>query len=111
MSATHDKSQKTTFVYSNLYTLYRQGKDLAKEAQVPASSRVLKADDLKNPAFAVRPFRPAEFLEKRITQAPVLVSRSQAVESLKTNLKQLNDLHDRLRFMLQEIEELSRDEE
>jgi hypothetical protein len=29
-----------------------------------------------------------------------------AIQSLKDNLKNLNDLHSRLRFMLQELEEL-----
>jgi hypothetical protein len=33
-----------------------------------------------------------------------------AIESLKQNLKDLNDLHARLKFMLQELEELSSEE-
>jgi hypothetical protein len=131
MSATRDKSQKTTFVYSNLYQLYRRGKDAAKAApgvETPQASfvdlrdaetgerrpegHVLKARDLReNTAAApkVEEFRAPELIGKRIPN-PLLKSTQQtqdsAIQSLKDNLKNLNDLHSRLRFMLQELEEL-----
>ena len=60
MSATRDKSQKTTFVYSNLYQIYRQGKEAALTKGI-----VIKPENIKDP-LAVRPFRPAELLGKRI---------------------------------------------
>lgn len=119
MSATRDKSQKTTFVYSNLYRLYQDGREAAREAEVPASGRVLKVHDIHAEPLAVKPFKPAEFLEKRVTRPTALPphavplrpveSSSQALESLKGNLKKLNELHQRLRFVLQELEDLSKE--
>ncbi len=127
MSATRDKSQKTTFVYSNLYQLYRRGKEAAKSAEVPPQAsfvdlrdsetgerrpegHVLKAQDLReNSSVKVQEYRAPELIGKRI-QNPLLKSardvQDGAIQSLKDNLKNLNDLHARLRFMLQELEEL-----
>ncbi len=130
MSATLDKTQKTTFVYSNLYHLYKKGRDAAQSADLSsplATGRVLKAENAKDPAFKIEAFQPAEFLAKRLPQvseaaapapqAPLkavyaakpsvlLQSQNQALTSLKDNLKSLNDLHARLRFMLKELEDL-----
>ena len=131
MSATQDKSQKITFVYSNLYHLYRKGHEAAKKAEVPVpppaavSGKVLKTHDLGNPIFAaaarVNSYNPAELIGKRLNRPNVLgpsapsVAAAQAqtrkiqnsaLSSLKDNLKNLNDLHSRLRFMLQELEDL-----
>jgi hypothetical protein len=139
MSATRDKSQKTTFVYSNLYQLYRKGKEAAQkaEAEPNPSFHVLKTGDLKAPK--IEEFTPPEFIGKRIEQAesaksqgltlnlsPVAArvlstetvkmtevqnrSHDSALASLKQNVQTLQDLHSRLRFMLKELEELSRDE-
>ena len=145
MSATRDKSQKTTFVYSNLYQLYRKGKEAAKAADLPVGlsvdasmtandqksyfalpSTVLKAGDAnvataasvaKAPSPRVEPYNPPELLGKRIVQrsetalvevekSTALPASDAAIQSLRQNLKTLNDLHARLRFMLQELEEL-----
>ena len=123
MSATQDKTQKVAFVYSNLYQIYKKGKNAAQQAAVPTeqafvvrgSKAVLKSEDLRN----VEHYKPAEFIAKRVARPEVIAARQQpvhalhashtsneAVESLKKNLKSLNDLHSRLRFMLQEIEDL-----
>lgn len=127
MSATRDKSQKTTFVYTNLYQLYKKGVHAASKApglDAPlATGKVLKAGDLKDPAFKVEPYRPAELLSKRIAretsgpspiQQPIYVKKpavlaqaqAPALASLKQNLQSLSDLHARLRFMLKELEDL-----
>lgn len=135
MSATRDKSQKVAFVYSNLYQLYRKGKEAAQGAEVggaqaeaqvspeqKSSGKVLKADDLHQNSFAqlkadavrVHAYQPVELLGKRIPKpeaikgaAPAAVpSQAQALDSLKQNLQALNDLHARLRFMLKELEDL-----
>jgi hypothetical protein len=144
MSATRDKSQKTTFVYSNLYQLYRKGKVAAGEAsvsvesrssyfEIPSESNVLKVGDLKAEARAnalkVDPFSPPELIGKRLDVRaaesrlqvvsperiplgkPVSPASDSAVFSLKQNLIALQDLHSRLRFMLKELEELSKDDE
>jgi hypothetical protein len=139
MSATRDPSQKHTFVYSNLYQLYRKGKDAASNATVPApaakaepareedarstrgiaSGRIIKIEDMNSEAGAVgirvARHEPPQLLGKRIeanrtvpTPKADLVRR-QALNGLRDNLRQLQSLHERLRFMLKEIEELSQD--
>ena len=114
MSATQDKTQKVTFVYSNLYQLYRKGQDApAQQAQaVPAVHRVapspiLKVDQLQT-SGAVREFTPAEFIGKRVPNPEVVLRAedNRALEGLKKNLSDLNELHSRLRFMLKELEDL-----
>jgi hypothetical protein len=125
MSATRDKSQKITFNFSNFYDLYKKGKQAAKNAELPseqafASSasgtpvpppfhpsahQVLKVEDLNAPSLAVREHRPAEFIGKRVPKPPVL-QPSTAIVTLRENLKSLTELHSRLKFMLEELEEL-----
>lgn len=143
MSASRDDTQKISFVYSNLYEIYRRGKKAAQQAPSfepaqPASSEykptsgvVLKSDDLKRfgavirdlspmpPKHVVEEYRPVELLGRKVGSAPEAMPASltakvpaaparaqNAVESLKGNLKNLNELHTRLQFMLKEIEEL-----
>ena len=102
MSATRDKSQKVTFVFSNFYNLYKKGKTAAH-----AANPVLKAQELSAPFAipAVREHRPAEFIGKRIPKPPVLQPTT-AIVTLRENLKSLTELHSRLKFMLQELEDL-----
>jgi hypothetical protein len=141
MSATQDKSQKTTFVYSNLYQLYKKGQDAAQKAAVPSSHstahspaqtpkvdaspfavpssrNVLKAEDLNSVKtqaktqaekiqVQVTEYTPSSLIGKRVNK-PEVVSSNAALKDLKQNLKNLNDLHARLRFMLQELEELAK---
>jgi hypothetical protein len=136
MSASRDKTQKTAFVYSNLYQLYRKGKEAAMQADVPVSEthssvfqlpnatatlasekNVLKARDLKAEAApAVNDYQPPSLLAKRIVEKPQALQKAQnnvmmpaqnaAIQSLKENLKTLNDLHARLKFMLEELQDL-----
>jgi hypothetical protein len=114
MSATRDKTQKITFVYSNLYSIYRKGVEQARESAplglTPGLTRgaVIKAA-AESAAPAAQPaaprvsaYTPAELIGKRVAK-PASVS---PVESLKQNLQQLNDLQARLRFMLKELEDL-----
>jgi hypothetical protein len=113
MSATRDKTQKPAFVYSNLYQLYKTGKEAASQAVVPppppvgnhlAKGQVLKTADLKNEAVKIDTYRPAELIGKRLERPS-----NAAIDSLKDNLKSLTELHSRLRFMLKELEELIHD--
>lgn len=128
MSATRDPSQKHTFVYSNLYQLYQKGKVAAQAAKIPspepapvplhessraglATGKVIKADETIG--LRVRSHEPPRLLGKRLevnraTLSPsVATSRRQAIQGLRDNLRQLQGLHERLRFMLKEIEEFS----
>lgn len=159
MSASRDKTQKTAFVYSNLYQLYRKGKEAASSAEIPSmpapesgpeskpeskydalqsyfqlpnpmgtlasEKNVLKTADLKAQAAPeVSPYQPPSLLAKRIVEKPKAIQlesnhshpahpahpvQSAAIQSLKENLKTLNDLHYRLKFMLEELQELVKD--
>jgi hypothetical protein len=133
MPATQDKSQKVTFVFSNLYQLYKREKaGQATEGPAtaadpsfkpihvppppthlrtpgrPVSGAVLKTGDLHDPALAIHAHRPPEFIGMRVARPPSLPS-STAVVSLRENLRALSDLHNRLRFMLHELEDLVKD--
>jgi hypothetical protein len=77
MSATRDNSQKFTFVYSNLYQIYRKGKQ--------------SGDPVK------------------VIPLPLPNTPSDAVKGLRENLERLKSLHERLRHMLGELEELTKD--
>lgn len=94
MSAHTDKSQRFTFVYKNLYQLY-------KKSERNPSVHVLKTEPLHRQDVEVKPYKPVELLGKRLHR-----STDATVKSLKTNLSELNDLHSRLKFMLTELEEL-----
>ncbi len=132
MSATRDPSQKHTFVYSNLYQLYQKGKVAAHAAQVPtptksdetsraglATGRIIKAEEMQNAVHGTAPIglrvarhEPLNLLGKRIEvnrPAKTDLKRRAAVDGLRDNLRQLQGLHERLRFMLKEIEELTND--
>ena len=134
MSATRDKTQKTAFVYSNLYQLYRKGKEAAQTSSVlttaaseerksyfqlpgsmPSEKNVLKSADLSaQTAPKVNPYTPPSFITKRVVQKPEALQQaspvqSAAIQSLKDNLKTLGDLHSRLKFMLEELEDLTKE--
>lgn len=128
MSATRDSSQKHAFVYSNLYHLYRKGKDAAGAAPVPSDAtstqgivtgKIIKADEMAPGMLGLRVARhePPALLGKRLglntgremRPAKVDLARREAIDGLRNNLKSLQSLHERLRFMLKEIEELSQE--
>lgn len=121
MSASYDKSQRHTFVFSNLYQVYRKGKKAAQDAKISVGEENVQTHVLKvgNRSIEVKSevplerkveaFRPVEFLRKRTeeTKLPGAQAPSnQAVNQLKSNLKNLDDLHSRLQFMLKELEDL-----
>lgn len=130
MSATRDKNQNPTFVYTNLYRLYRDG-----EAERKTETHVLKTGDhtqekkstqvtvkeIEKTERVIRPYQPVELIGKRVgaPATPTPASSTAAarsavpptrpeIQSLKDNLQKLNDLHQRLRFMLGELEELAK---
>lgn len=112
MPASKDPTQKPTFVYTNLHHLFKKGREAAKAAPVPpvppVSGRVLKADDLKK----VRSHEPIGLIGKRVAVPSGLAARSapqSALQDLKNNLSRLQNLQGRLRFMLQELEDLAND--
>lgn len=88
----------------------------AKAQPMSKSSHVIKTGDLNKPeksSTQVSSFAPTEFIGKRVARPASLPPKAatpaapkEAISSLKDNLKALNDLHARLRFMLQELEDL-----
>lgn len=124
MSAYLDKSQGVTFVFSNIHELYRKAKDakldspfIAERAPAaplaPAAERVIKAG-----SAPVSEFKPAE-LKSEARPFPVPMGVREAEEkakhqnmrpiaNLQKNLNQLTDAHEKLRFLLQELEGLTK---
>lgn len=116
MPATRDKNQKVTFVYSNLYQVYKKGLEAARTAGSPVGltrGKVLKPGDVHESRIQVESYRPASLaapsssLQQR--QHLPMQQQKEALQSLRDNLKSLNDLHSRLRFMLKELEDLVRE--
>lgn len=153
MSATRDKSQKIAFVYSNLYNIYRKGREAAMNADIsPATAPESTPDAMATPlglttsqvlkaasAPKITEFRPVQLIGRRLPNPfmqavpapaspseqtemrakavldqpvsltgyePILGKEAEALTSLRKNLDQLNQLHSRLHFMLQELEDL-----
>lgn len=115
MSATQDKSQKITFVHSNLYAIQSSKTSatlnaalpmIQKKAEASKKSIVLKAADLRK--NSLEGIEVKGYIPTPIVGTPVrTVSSSSALKDLKENLKALNDLQARLRLMLEDIKESS----
>jgi len=136
MPANRDKNQKPTFVYSNLYHLYRKGVDAAKGAEASAMdaapraglrpglrtdinrqrqtvgrlnrSHVLKTGQIVTDV-RVRDYKPSELVgQSRRRQVTIAEGRKQVetVQELKSNLSDLKTMHSRLRVMLDELEKM-----
>ena len=89
------------------------------EHRSTSTQHVLKTADLngEGPLAKIRisEYQPAELIGKRLPKPEALQNsqpletqpqQASAIQSLKENLKNLNDLHSRLRFMLEELETL-----
>lgn len=108
MSASQDSSQKITFVYTNLYSLYKKGKEAAISSNpfgIPAAdkARVIRAGSLQ-PGLRIKSWHPTSFDDPVQTHHP----RSKEVQNLKASLNSLKNLQSRLHFMLTELEDLSK---
>lgn len=122
MSAYLDKSQGVTFVYSNIFQLYRQAKEARLDAPFVAprpvapktQPRVLKDTDAK-----VETYQPKELNSGEARTFPVPMGVREAEEkakrqaahpvaSLQKNLSELTDAHEKLRFLLKELEALTK---
>jgi hypothetical protein len=64
-------------------------------------------------SLCVRAYTLAELIGRRIARPESIrhaeVSGARGLEDLRQSLKNLNELHSRLKFMLQELEELTRE--
>lgn len=116
MSAYLDKSQGITFVYTNIHELYRKAKDAKIDAPFAAERpRVLKEGQAKVEAFQPKTLETAA--GERTFAVPMGVreaeekAKKQAmrpVANLQKNLAELTDAHEKLRFLLQELEALTK---
>jgi hypothetical protein len=120
MSAYLDKSQGITFVYSNIYQLYKKAKNAKLESpfviEKAKTEKVLKKMEQQK----VEAFVPKELTNPSGQRAfPVPMGVKEAEDkALKQNLKSLGDLkknlanlsnaHEKLRFLLQELESLTK---
>lgn len=136
MSAYLDKSQGITFVYSNIFDLYKKAKDSKLDAPFavegmkaaapgmnPATNplngtlgRVIKAADLAKEA--PQAFKPAELKTSEtartfpvpmgVREAEEKAAKLRSVQNLQKNLSDLSSAHEKLRFLLQELESLTK---
>jgi hypothetical protein len=118
MSATRDRSQKIKLVVSNDRSLHSEKQNqcevrtslFAEELKSKDyQAHVIKAEDLKK--HQIRQYQD-QSLTSHSSSEQMVQSKAHghcprgALEGLKQNLKNLNDLHSKLRFMLKELEEL-----
>src|SRR4051812_9664407 len=111
MSAYLDKSQGITFVYSNIYQLYKKAKDAKLDSPFVAESpRVLKEAKVEEytprTLESERPFPVPMGVKEAEEKAKLLAMRP--VANLQKNLSELTDAHEKLRFLLQELEALTK---
>jgi hypothetical protein len=117
MSATRDPSQKVGFVYSNLYHLYKKGVQEAKKApgieQPGLTSSHIKTSQV------IKAYQPQVFSSQRHQWIPerkptpgFLYQKKNAslhpgVEDLRKNLAALEEVHGRIRVLLNELKEIT----
>lgn len=118
MSASQDKSQRFTFVGSNLYQIHSKG---VEPSQAPglqtgqvlkSGTKILKPADIETAGMSVRTHEPKQFAMKSVFNADLKlapVREHETTQQLQQNLKDLENLHSRLRFMLHEIKGLITD--
>lgn len=118
MSAYLDKSQLVTFSFSNAFEIYKKAKESDLESPFVLErpkARVIKASDP-----SVQEFKPAELKptnKERTFEVPMGVREAEekarnlklrSMENLQKNLNELTDAHEKLRFLLQELDVLTK---
>lgn len=98
--ANRDSSQKIGFAYTNIYSLYKKAKQASPE--MPTNARVFRVDELAN--VKITKFEPRVL--SKDTPVAREVKGTNPFDDLKSNLNRLTELHSKLRFMLNELEDL-----
>ena len=118
MSAYLDKSQGISFVYSNIYDLYVKAKEAKLDSPfVVDRPKVLKSESMD--VNGVKSYEPKEFVRPQgVVEAEARAKETQpqeklgkaesSISNLQKNLKDLSDAHERLRFLLQELDALTK---
>lgn len=117
MSAYLDKSQGVTFLFSNVHEVYKR----AKEAKIDSpfvADRAPAARVIKKTEAKVEEFKPAELkTTERTFAVPMGVKEAEEkamrqnmrpIANLQKNLSELNEAHERLKFLIQEIDSLTK---
>lgn len=123
MSAYLDKSQGITFVYSNIYELYKRAKNakldepfVVERAKLDKNARVIKEGD----GVRIEEFKPKALhsvngertfpvpMGVREAEEKALKANQRPVAELQKNVKNLTEAHEKLRFLLQELEALTK---
>ncbi len=106
MSAYLDKSQGITFVYSNVFDLYQQ----AKKAKLDSPYVAERPRVMKEASETVSKYEPKELkADASLAQADTeKMKLNQPLSNLQKNLKDLSSAHEKLRFLLQELESLTK---
>lgn len=97
MSAYHDKSQGVTFVYTDIYKLYKKAKDSKLDSP-------LVFDKQKEDVKTVRNFT----VPMGVKEAEAKSKKIGSLVELKKNIDSLANAHEKLRFLLQELETLTK---
>lgn len=117
MSATRDKTQRFTFVFNNIYNVY-----LKTKPGVNLNKPVLKAEELvatrpNSSGLAASLNSASQNLSPVKSSAPLVSEATKsaavphlALTNLKRDLSQLQEIQGKMRFLLQELEEMMRDE-
>ena len=125
MSAYLDRTQGFTFVFSNIYELYRKAKDAKldepfvanlrpeKQAVKEGIGRVIKHGQAQE---KIKEFKPEKVSSERTFSVPMGVreaeekamrQKARPLSELQRSLGDLKDAHAKLRFLLKEIEDLT----
>lgn len=116
MPANRDKNQKYGFFYQNLYKLYKNTKNAEAEAVrdiVRDEANLESLHDVGPVVLKVGERAAAAMAAAAPAIAPDAQPEFRAdptFESLRDNLKRLSELHKKLKFMLEELEDLSKKE-
>jgi hypothetical protein len=114
MSAYLDKSQGITFVYSNIFEIYKRAKDAKIDAPFVAErARVIIKEDAKVEAFVPKELKSEERafavpMGVREAEEKAMRRNMRPIAGLQKNLSELTEAHERLRFLLQEIDTLTK---
>jgi hypothetical protein len=101
-------------VYSNIFEIYKKAKEAKIDSPlvVERPARVIKKEEAK-----VEEFKPAELKGERTFAVPMGVKEAEEkamranmrpIANLQKNLSELTEAHERLKFLLQEIDSLTK---
>ena len=115
MSAYLDKSQGVTFVYSNIYQLYLKAKNSKLDEPFHVERPAMKKEKIIARVDAaqaeIKEFKPRAFevpMGVKEAELKALKQGTESIVGIKKNLDGLKDAHAKLRFLLKELEEITK---